>query len=112
GNAEYMVREGVPASKVAVVPNWVDTHLIQPRSHETPYREKAGLQGKFVVLFAGVLGFAQDLDTVVEAGTFLRAHPDIVVLIVGEVVEKERLKAKARSLGLDSVRFMPDVSSA
>src|SRR2546421_10414352 len=102
GNAEYMVREGVPAAKLAVVPNWVDTRLIQPTSRETPYREKAGLQGKFVVLFAGMLGFAQDLDTVVEAGIFLRAHPDIVVLIVGEGVEKERVREKARRLGLDN----------
>jgi len=112
GNAEYMIREGVPAAKVAVVPNWVDTRLIQPKSRETPYRQKAGLQGKFVVLFAGMLGFAQDLDTVVEAGTFLKAHSNIVVLIVGEGVEKERLREKARSLGLDNVRFMPAVSSA
>jgi len=111
GNAEYMGREGVPAAKVAVVPNWVDTRLIQPKSRETRYREKAGLQGKFVVLFAGMLGFAQDLDTVVEAGTFLRAHPDIVVLIVGEGVEKGRLREKARRLGLDNIRFMPAVSS-
>jgi glycosyltransferase involved in cell wall biosynthesis len=112
GNAEYMVREGVPPSKVAVVPNWVDTRLIQPRARETAYREKAGLQGKFVVLFAGMLGFAQDLDTVIEAGAFLRSHPDIVVLIVGEGVEKERLREKARGLGLENIRFMPAVSSA
>src|SRR5262249_26068258 len=56
GNAEYMIREGVPARKVAVVPNWVDTRLIQPASRETAYRRAAGLDGKFVVLFAGMLG--------------------------------------------------------
>src|SRR5437762_12198259 len=106
-----MGREGVPAAKVAVVPNWVDTRLIQPKSRETRYRGKAGMQRKFVVPFAGMLGFAQDLDTVVEAGTFLRAHPDIVVLIVGEGVEKGRLREKARRLGLDNIRFMPAVSS-
>ena len=63
GNAEYMAREGVASQKVAVVPNWVDTRLIRPASRETAYRQKAGLQGKFVVLFAGMLGFAQDVDT-------------------------------------------------
>ncbi len=111
GNAEYMVREGVPPQRVSVVPNWVDTRLIRPASRETAYRRNAGLEGKFVVLFAGMLGFAQDLDTVVEAGTFLRTHSDIVLLIVGEGVEKERLRAKARSLGLENVRFMPVVGN-
>ena len=112
GNAEYMLGEGVPATKVAVVPNWVDTRQITPRPRETAYREKAGLQGKFVVLFAGMLAYAQDLDTVVEAAAFLRSHPEIVVLIVGDGVEKQRLQEKARSLGLTNVRFMPVVGSA
>src|SRR5207245_3965326 len=61
GNAENMAREGVASQKVAVVPNWVDTRLIRPASRETAYRQKAGLQGKFVVLFAGVLGVGQDV---------------------------------------------------
>jgi colanic acid biosynthesis glycosyl transferase WcaI len=89
----------------------VDTRLIRPVSRETAYRQKAGLQGKFVVLFAGMLGFAQDVDTIVEAGTFLRRQRDIVLLIVGDGVEKERLKEKARYLGLENVRFMPVVSN-
>ena len=112
GNAEYMVREGVPQRKVAVVPNWVDTHLIRPASKETAYRMQAGLEGKFVALFAGMLGFAQDLDTVVEAGPFLKDHPEIMLLIVGDGVEKARLQAKARAMALTNVRFMPVVSSA
>jgi glycosyltransferase involved in cell wall biosynthesis len=111
GNAEYMRSEGVPANKVTVVPNWVDTGLIRPASRETVYRRNAGLDGKFVVLFAGMLGFAQDVDTIVEAGSFLRDHPEIVLLIVGEGVEKQRLQEKARDLGLDNVRFMPFVNS-
>jgi glycosyltransferase involved in cell wall biosynthesis len=111
GNAEYMVREGVPPQKVAVVPNWVDTRLIRPAPRQTAYRHAAGLDGKFVALFAGMLGFAQDVDTIVEAGAYLKDHPEIVLLIVGEGVEKQRLQEKAKALGLDNVRFMPFVNS-
>src|SRR2546422_5835820 len=102
-----MAREGVEPHKVAVVLNWVDTRLIRPAARESAYRQKAGLEGEFVVLFAGMLGFAQDVDTIVEAGTFLSSRRDIVLLIVGDGVEKERLKEKARCLGLENVRFMP-----
>ncbi|MGZ6143696.1 MAG: glycosyltransferase family 4 protein [Myxococcales bacterium] len=111
GNADYMAREGVPAAKVVIVPNWVDTRQIRPSPRETEYRKAAGLEGKFVVLFAGALGFAQDVDTIVEAGAFLKDHPGIVLLIVGDGVEKKRLQEKAASLGLGNVRFMPVVSS-
>lgn len=111
GNAEYMAREGVPPHKIAVVPNWVDTRLIHPSPRDTAYRQKAGLEGKFIALFAGMLGFAQDVDTIVEAGAYLKEHPEIVLLIVGDGVEKQRLEEKAKSLGLDNVRFMPFVNS-
>ncbi|HEY3448716.1 MAG TPA: glycosyltransferase family 4 protein [Myxococcales bacterium] len=110
GNADYLKEVGVPPAKVAIVPNWVDTSLIRPRSRRTQYRTAADLDGKFAALFAGMLGFAQDLDTVVEAGSYLRDHPDIVLLIVGDGVEKARLQEKVRQLGLRNVRFMPFVS--
>src|SRR5947209_20621008 len=106
-----MAREGVEPHKVAIVPNWVDTRLIRPAARETAYRQKAGPQGKFVVLFAGMLGFAQDVDTIVEARTFLRSHRDILLLIVGDGVEKERLKERARCIGLENVRFIRVVSN-
>ena len=111
GNAERILRERVPTEKVAVVPNWVDTRLIQPSAKQTAYRREAGLDGKFIALFAGMLGFAQDVDTIVEAGAYLKNHPEIVLLIVGEGVEKQRLQHKAQSLGLDNVRFMPFVNN-
>jgi glycosyltransferase involved in cell wall biosynthesis len=109
GNAEFLARQGVPAGKVAVVPNWIDTRRLRP-SRDTGYRRSAGLEGKFVALFSGHLGFAQDLDSVVEAGALLRERPGIALLIVGEGVEKRRLEEKARKLGLTNVRFMPAVS--
>src|SRR2546426_10642196 len=76
-----MAREGVEPHKVAIVPNWVDTRLIRPAARETAYRQKAGLEGKFVVLFAGMLGFAQDVDTIVEAGAVPSGRRDSVVLV-------------------------------
>jgi len=37
---------------------------------ETAYRQKAGLEGKFVVLFRECSVSRKDVDTIVEAGTF------------------------------------------
>lgn len=110
GNAQYMMAEGVPIEKVGVVPNWVDTHRLQP-GQGSDYRQRAGWEGKFVALFGGLLGFAQDVDTIVEAGALLRDHEHIDLVIVGEGVEKDRLVRKAQALGLSNVHFMPSVSN-
>src|SRR2546428_14032081 len=104
-----MAREGVETHKVAIVPNWVDTRLIRPAARETAYRQKAGLEGKFVVLFAGMLGFAQDVDTIVEAGTVLISRRGIVVFMVRGGREKENPKEKTRCPGLENMRLTPAV---
>src|SRR2546428_9861094 len=101
-----MAREGVETHKVAIVPNWVDTRLIRPAARETAYRQKAGLEGKFVVLFAGMLGFAQDVDTIVEAGAFLSSRRAIVLLVVGDGAEKESLEAKSPCPRLGNVPLL------
>jgi len=110
GNKDYLIGEDVPEQKVAIVPNWVDPDIVTPGPKDNEFRSKNDLQGKFVVLFAGVLGFAQDLDTILESASFLKCAPEIIILIVGEGVEKERLQKKAVGLGLSNVVFHAFVS--
>lgn len=110
GNKEYIIDEGQNGEKVYVVPNWVDINAIKPSEKHNSYRREYQLEDKFVVLFAGILGFAQDLDTVIDSGLYLNKYEDLVILIVGEGVEKERLMKKAEELQLDNIRFLPFVS--
>lgn len=110
GNKDYLIEEGVASEKIQIIPNWVDPSLIKPDEKENDFRKTNGLEGKFIVLFAGVLGFAQDLDTVVESGSYLKEYENIVLLIVGEGVEEERLKKRVDELRLNNVTFHDFVS--
>lgn len=110
GNRDYIINEGVSGEKVHVVENWVDTNLVMPSERRNAFSEKNDLNDKFVVLFAGMMGFAQDLDTVIEAGAYLKEHKDILIFLVGEGVEKARLMEKAESMNLKNIRFHPFVS--
>lgn len=112
GNRAHIVGKGAAVEKVAVVPNWVDTDFIRPGERMNGIRAQHGLGDAFVVSFAGVLGYAQDLDVVLEAARRLGDQPapgsrPLVWLIVGDGVEKPRLEQKARAMGLDNVRFLP-----
>ena len=102
-----LVANGGDPERVAVVPNWVDTDFIQPGERMNGFRHEHDLGDDFVVSFAGVLGYSQDLDVMLEAAELTEAHDDITWLIVGDGVEKERLEAKAREMALDNVRFLP-----
>jgi len=119
GNRQHVVRKmgSRNGEKVKVIPNWVDTDFIRPGERLNSFREELGLGDAFVVSFAGVLGYSQDLDVVLEAARILKdanskpefsnPNPEILFLIIGDGVEKPRLEAKARQMGLDNVRFLP-----
>ena len=112
GNRQHIARKlGIEkAEKVRVIPNWVDTRFIQPGPRVNWFREDYNLGNAFIVSFAGVLGYSQDLDIVLEAARILKdenPQSDILFLIAGDGVERPRLEAKARQMGLNNVRFLP-----
>jgi len=107
GNRDYLISQGVDAHKLVAVPNWVDTDRMRPGPRQNEFRHQYGLDSQFIVSYAGTIGYAQDLDTVIESAALLRDHPEIAFVFVGEGGEKPRLRSKAESLGLSNIRFLP-----
>jgi len=104
---EYLLGEGIPAEKVTVIPNFVDTEFIRPLPKDNEWSRRHGLADKFVVAHAGALGYVYDLGTMVEVAARLKNDPGTVFVIVGDGVQKAELEARAQALSLDNVRFLP-----
>lgn len=102
-------RKGVPAGRLEVIANWADEAQIRVTAKADPPSAKwpAGLEGKFVVTFAGNLGRAQALKTVLDAAEILVDTEDICFLLVGGGVEAGGLAREAEKRGLDNVVFLP-----
>lgn len=93
GFAQRLRERGVAEAKLQPVINWADEQAL---AHAPSWPRPAALEGKFVVTFAGTMGAAQALDTVVEAARALEAsHPDVRFLMIGHGIEKDRLQAAA-----------------
>jgi len=107
GMKEHLVEKGVPAGKVAVIPNWADVDETVPLPGNNQFRERYGLNGEFVALFAGNIGFTSQLDVVVDAANLLRDHPFIRILIVGEGNARQALVDRSAGLGLKNLQFLP-----
>src|SRR5262245_44158271 len=107
GMKENLMRKGVPAEKVVVIPNWSDVETIRPMNRDNGFRAALGLNGEFVVMFAGNLGFIAMLDKVLDAAKLLEDDPHIQFLIVGEGNAKAGLVSRASELRLNNVRFIP-----
>lgn len=102
---QYVVNRGAKSDNVAVVPSWADIDAIRPASRMNDFRKTNGLQDKFVVLFAGTMGFFQGLNTVIDAAKQLANEPDLVFLMVGDGAERGGLEQQAT--GLSNVKFLP-----
>lgn len=107
GNKDHVVSMGASAEKVTVIPNWVDMSFFKAYGMGKNLREDWDINGQFVVSFAGIIGYSQDLDVIIESARKLQKYRNITFLLIGDGVEKERLQERASALGLDNVRFLP-----
>lgn len=103
--SDYLLRHGVSAAKISLIPNGVDATMFTPDDPGTAARETWGLNGRFVVLYAGAIGEANDLGTLLEAARQLQQDDSIRFLIVGDGKERTRLEDLATKYGLPNVKF-------
>ena len=101
-------RHQVPAERIKVIPNGVKTDLFsEPRDPEQA-RKELGLENKLTVSYIGNFGWAQGLQTVLEAAKILRASThDLRFLFVGGGADEDKLKAFAAEADLECVQFIP-----
>jgi glycosyltransferase involved in cell wall biosynthesis len=95
--ADEAAARGVPAEKITIIPNGVDTALFSPNGNP---REP-------VVLFAGSLIQRKGAAVLIEAFALIQArHPDWRLVLIGDGPEREKLETLAARSGLaDVVRF-------
>lgn len=102
---EYMLAKGVPPDKVTYIPYGTDVDMFNPQVDGASIRAELGLQDTFVVLYAGALGQANDIDTLLRAANRLKVEEKIRFVLFGDGKERPRLEAEARRMGLSNVIF-------
>ncbi len=99
--------KGAPPERTTIIADWADTAAIAPGPRRNAFSAAHGLDGTFVVMHSGNIGFSQSLETVVEAAALLRDLPDLEIVFQGDGARKEGLQRQVRALGLENVRFLP-----
>jgi len=114
GYRQHILEQGVPDAKVEVVTNGVDSELFVPRAPDEALRARLGLNGKYVLTYAGTVGMAHGLDVMLRAGHRLRerGRDDIILLVVGDGARRAELEQAVRDQGLRNVVFTGMVGRA
>jgi colanic acid biosynthesis glycosyl transferase WcaI len=104
--AATLEARGVPGHKLALVRPWLDTDFLRPLPRHNDFAGEFQLTDRFVVLYAGNLGYSQGLEYVLEAARLLAAE-NVYFVLVGDGVSRGKLQAQAHQLGLTNVSFIP-----
>lgn len=117
--AKHLTHGGLDPRRIAVIPNWPDselavspqafTHKVVNVENARPYSDLFKDTGpKFRVLYAGNMGRAHPVGTILDAAEILcERYPDIEFVFVGEGSAFDRLAQERARRGLENVRFLP-----
>lgn len=101
----------VPADKVIFIPNAADFSLSDDLLHSfdiKAFRQEKGIDDKFVITYVGAHGVANHLDQILETAQLLE-DTHVHFLLIGQGMEKPRLKQKAEMLNCKNVSFVDPV---
>jgi glycosyltransferase involved in cell wall biosynthesis len=101
-NRRYFARAD---TRVQVLANWIDLSADPPPSEALP----SALSSKTVLVYAGNIGVAQDIDNLLRLGARLRDRPDCGLLFVGDGTDRSRVQAECARQGLRNVVFLPEM---
>ncbi len=109
GFKHLLVERGVSEKKIEIIYNWCDEDALNIPASEVP-ASFPSVDG-FRVVFAGNMGKAQALCSVLDAAELLQqqGHHNIVFVFVGGGVEVENLKKYGQERQLKNVYFLPQV---
>jgi glycosyltransferase involved in cell wall biosynthesis len=100
---ERLVRRGVDAGKIEVIPNWSSLGPVSVAS-VAAMRKKLGWDGKFIALYSGNIGLAHDFETLVGAAKLLEGV-GVQMIFAGEGPRLAQLRRD--TAGLAHVGFLP-----
>lgn len=105
-SVEHMVEHGLQREKFTWVANGFSLDEVSQTLPLSRAVERQLPENKFIVGYTGTLGFANALDTLIEAAEILNEQDDIAFVLVGQGKEKEKLQSLAKEKNLDNITFI------
>ena len=106
-----ILQKGVAATKVSLLPNWIDAQALAPMDRMNPLRAEWGIPAdRFVALYAGTFGRVHGTSQLLDAAEQLRTDTQVTFLLVGQGHDFEQNRQLVQSRDLQNVivkEFVP-----
>lgn len=103
-----LLAKGVPDEKIEVVYNWVDGDVVKPVKKEdnSLYKQFAIPKNKFTVVYAGNMGYAQNIQIIIDVAKQLSQY-NMQFLLFGKGPLKDEIEEEVKNSGLKNILFLP-----
>lgn len=107
GCIDRLVCAGVRRERVLYLPPSVDTERFSSDpNRRTHMRAEMGWEGKTIVLYHGTHGMAQGLVYLVEAAKLLEDERDLLIVLMGDGAEKQKVRRRAAELNVRNLLLL------
>ncbi len=106
---DSITKKGIAADKISVVPNGVDVNMFDPNDKGEEIQQSLKLADKFIVTYAGALGEANDIPTIIRAAEHLKDHSEIHFLLVGDGKKRGDIESLVKKFELENVTLYGSV---
>ena len=105
GFRKELISRGVQPEKIDIIYNWCDEDSISSGEHLS---DNLHLPDRFIILYAGAMGLAQGMDTILDCARLCaQSLPDVQFNLIGWGVDRARIIKRAKELQLKNVSFLP-----
>jgi glycosyltransferase involved in cell wall biosynthesis len=104
-------QKGVSKDKLLLIPNAADFSLSEEILQDfdrVEFRKNNNLTDYFVITYVGAHGVANHLEQLLDVGKKLE-DTNVLILMIGQGMEKNRLMKKAKEMNVTNVRFIDPV---
>ena len=94
-------------NRVHIIPNWGEIDHIFPCPRESnSLLKELHLENKFVVQYAGNMGYPHDIESLVDAAKVLSKNPKIHFLFIGSGVKRGWLERQIKVYSLNNITLL------
>lgn len=92
---------------ITVIQNWAELETVEPRPRsENTLIKELNLTDKLVFLYAGNMGYPNDLETIVECAERLKSNDNIHFIFLGTGVKENALRKSVHQRGLSNITLL------
>ena len=109
GMKDGIIADGVPEDRITVITNMADIDSFRPDVDGSQIRKQYGIENKFVVGYAGTMGFVNGCNTIIDAARECLTREDIVFILIGDGNEKPGMLKRVEHEKINNVIFLDPV---